>query len=463
MLEEKVAALLNRLSFQLEDKKLVVGVSGGPDSLALLHFLWMQREKKNLSIVAAHVDHMFRGQESFEDALFVKDYCEQKEIPFEMKRINVPEIIEKTKTNSQVASRQARYEFFEGIMEKYNYDYLALGHHGDDQVETILMRLTRGSRGAARAGIPFTRPFGNGYIIRPFLSLTKAELTEYCQKQNLEPRIDPSNKKNIYSRNRFRSEVLPFLKAENQNVHEHFQRFSEDIQNDEILLQELTVQRMNKVMKMGVGNKITIDINMFLEMPIPLQRRGIQLILNYLYNVIPMSLSALHIDDVLSLIRHQHPSGTLDFPAGLKVIRSYSQLSFQFEVKASTPYSFILRGPGEITLPNGANIRLDVIDEKENIEIKGYYALFPADKIELPIEIRTRKNGDRMSPKGMTGTKKLKDIFIDSKVPIQDRDSWPVITDKNGWILWLPGIKKSAIEGINHSTSQYLLLTYNKQ
>jgi tRNA(Ile)-lysidine synthase len=462
MLEAKVAALLNRLSFQIENKKMVVGVSGGPDSLALLHFLWMQREKKNLSIVVAHVDHMFRGQESFEDALFVKEYCEQREIPFEMERINVPEIIQKTKKNSQAASRQARYGFFEEIMKKYNYDFLALGHHGDDQVETILMRLTRGSAGAARAGIPFTRPFANGFIFRPFLSLTKAELVEYCQKQNLVPRIDPSNKKNIYSRNRFRNEILPFLKAENQHVHEHFQRFSEDIRNDEILLQELTVQRMNKVMKMGDGNKVTIDIIPFLEVPIPLQRRGIQLILNYLYKVIPVSLSALHIDDILSLIRHHHPSGTLDLPNELKVIRSYSQLSFQFEVKASTPYSFELREPGVIKLPNGASIRMDVIDDKDTIETKGYYALFPADKINLPIEIRTRKIGDRMNPKGMTGTKKLKDIFIDSKVPIQDRDSWPVITDKNGWILWLPGIKKSAIEGINHSTSQYILLTYNK-
>jgi tRNA(Ile)-lysidine synthase len=276
------------------------------------------------------------------------------------------------------------------------------------------------------------------------------------------PRIDPSNKKNIYSRNRFRNEVLPFLKGENQNVHEHFQRFSEDVQNDEILLQELTVQRMNKVMKMREKNKITIDITPFLEVPIPLQRRGIQLILNYLYKVIPVSLSALHIDQVLSLVRHYHPSGKLDLPGGLKVIRSYSLLSFQFEVIEGSPYSFILSEPGIAELPNGASIRMDIIDETNNIDTKGNYALFPADKIKLPIEIRTRKIGDRMDLKGMSGTKKLKDIFIDSKIPIQDRDTWPVITDKNGWIIWLPGIKKSAIEGVNHSTSQYILLTYHK-
>lgn len=462
MLEAKVAALLERLSFQIENKKIVVGVSGGPDSLALLHYLWEQKERKNLSIVVAHVDHMFRGQESFEDALFVKNYCEQKGIPFEMAQINVPEIIKKTNKNSQVASRQARYEFFERVMDKYGYHYLALGHHGDDQVETILMRLTRGSSSGARAGIPFKRPFGNGFIFRPFLSLTKEELAEYCQKENLVPRIDPSNKKSIYSRNRFRSEVLPFLKTENQHVHEHFQRFSEEVQNDENLLQELTVQRMNKVMKMKEKNKITIDIIPFLEMPNSLQRRGIQLILNYLYKVIPLSLSALHIDHVLSLIRHQHPSGTLDLPNSLKVIRSYSLLYFQFEVKENLPYSFKLMEPGEIVLPNGSRIKMDIIDDKKNNEPDGYYALFPADEIQLPIEIRTRKMGDRMNPKGMSGTKKLKDIFIDSKIPIHDREAWPVITDKNGCILWLPGIKKSASEGINHSTSQYILLTYQK-
>jgi tRNA(Ile)-lysidine synthase len=306
------------------------------------------------------------------------------------------------------------------------------------------------------------RPFGNGYIFRPFLSLTKAELTEYCQKQNLVPRIDPSNKKSIYSRNRFRNEVLPFLKAENQHVHEHFQRFSEELQNDEMLLQELTVQRMNKVMKKREKNEITIDIIPFLEMPISLQRRGIQLILSYLYKVIPVSLSALHINHVLSLIRHHHPSGTLDFPNGLKVIRSYSLLYFQFEVSESHTYFLEMMEPGEIELPNGASIKMDVIDDKKNVETIGFYALFPADKIKLPIQIRTRKKGDRMNLKGMSGSKKLKDIFIDSKIPIQDRDAWPVITDKDGCILWLPGIKKSAFEGINHSTSQHILLTYHK-
>ncbi len=147
MFEEKVAAFLNRHSFTLKDKQMVIGVSGGPDSLALLHYLWRQRVKENLSIVVAHVDHMFRGQESLEDALFVKSFCEQYTIPFEMDRINVPELIEQTKKSSQTAARDARYDFYATVMEKYQFPYLALGHHGDDQIETVLMRLTRGSSG----------------------------------------------------------------------------------------------------------------------------------------------------------------------------------------------------------------------------------------------------------------------------------------------------------------------------
>ncbi|MCM2535566.1 tRNA lysidine(34) synthetase TilS [Neobacillus pocheonensis] len=376
----------------------------------------------NLSIVVAHVDHMFRGQESFEDAMFVKDYCEQYTIPFEMTRINVPELIEQTGKSSQTTAREARYEFYAKIMNKYHYSYLALGHHGDDQMETMLMRITRGSSGKSRAGIPFTRPFHNGTIFRPFLNLTKGEIEAYCKKYQLKPRLDPSNEKSIYSRNRFRKEVLPFLKHENRHVHEHFQRFSEELQSDESFLQELTVQQLNTVMTKREKSEIIIDINRLLSMPIPLQRRGIQLILEYLYKEKPGSLSAIHIDQILSLMVSPQPSGKLDLPNGLKIIRSYLQMSFQFELANEHTYLFEVREPGTIELPYGGRVGMDLID-REYVGTNGYYALFNAENIKLPLTIRTRKIGDRMTLKGMLGSKKLKDIFIDSKVPIQARET----------------------------------------
>jgi tRNA(Ile)-lysidine synthase len=461
MLETKVKAFLQHQAFSLASKKIVIGVSGGPDSLALLHYLLAEKETQRLSLAVAHVDHMFRGQESYEDAMFVKEFCEQSAIPFEMTRVNVSEIMGSSGKSSQIAAREVRYEFFLKIMEKYEYPFLALAHHGDDQIETMLMRFTRGSTGVARVGIPFSRPFEKGTIFRPFLGLERADVLDYCQRHNLSPRIDPSNEKSIYSRNRFRKEVIPFLKKENPHVHEHFQRFSDELKSDEIFLQELTVQRMNTVMTKKEESIITIDINRFLEVPLPLQRRGIQLILNYLYKEKPASLSAVHIDQVFFLIHHPQPSGHFDFPNGLNVTRSYHTLSFQFQPIEAESYRIEMTEPGVISLPDGGGIRCEYITG-EIPAANSCTALFSVNRIKWPIIIRSRKIGDRMTIKGMQGSKKLKAIFIDQKVPVQERNKWPVLTDKEECIIWLPGLTKSSFEGIDYTAKQYILFTYQK-
>ncbi|WP_251554329.1 tRNA lysidine(34) synthetase TilS [Neobacillus muris] len=462
MLEAKVKAFLRRHLFTLENGKVAVGVSGGPDSLALLHYLAKQREKWNLTIVAAHVDHMFRGQESYEDALFVKNFCAEYGVPFEMAQVNVPQIMEADGKSAETAAREVRYQFYKQVMEKHHCSYLALGHHGDDQMETVLMRLTRGSSGMARAGIPFSRPFAGGLLFRPFLCLTKTEIEEYCRRHYLKPRIDPSNLESVYTRNRFRHQAIPFLKKENPHVHEHFQRFSEELQADEKYLQELTVQQMNTVMKNRDEQQIAIDIESFSTMPLPLQRRGIQLILNYLYKESAGDLSAVHIDDVFYLIRHGGPSGRLDFPKGLRVTRSYNELNFQFLTQGSEEYYFEIAGPGSVALPNGFSITI-TMGTQVRPGIHTNTALFDADHVKWPLIVRTRKKGDRMTLKGMKGSKKLKDIFIDQKVPLHDRDTWPVITDRDGCILWLPGLKKSSYEGVETTSQPYIHLTYEKE
>jgi tRNA(Ile)-lysidine synthase len=291
--------------------------------------------------------------------------------------------------------------------------------------------------------------------------LERADIQEYCQKHNLSPRIDPSNEKGIYIRNRFRKEVIPFLKKENRHAHEQFQRFSEELVSDETFLQELTLQRMNTAMTKKEEGNITIDINSFLEMPLPLQRRGIHLILNYLYKEKPASLSAVHIDQVFFIIHHPQPSGQLDFPNGLKVLRSYHSLSFQLQPRKVETYHFEMTEPGKILLPNGGEIRSEYV-EGEIPVANSYTALFNTSSIKWPIIIRSRKIGDRMTMKGMQGSKKLKGIFIDQKVPVQDRNLWPVLTDKEGCIIWLPGLKKSFFEGIDLVAKQYILFTYQK-
>ncbi len=461
MFEDQVTNYLQRKNVTLEGKKILVGVSGGPDSLALLHFLWTKAEEWKITVYAGHVDHMFRGEESLKEAEFVKLFCEERKIPFAWKQINLPAFIEKTGKNSQTASRECRYAFYEEVMKENDISYLALGHHGDDQIETILMRLTRGSSGKARAGIPFTRIFGTGEIIRPFLCLEREDIEEYCTIHNLNPRRDPSNEKETYSRNRYRKHVVPFLKKENIHAARHFQRFSEELAEDEAYLMKQAEEILSFILTQKGEAEVVVDINRFLSIAIPLQRRCIQLILNYLYDEMPISLSALHTEQIFVLLKSPHSSGNIDLPNGLKVKKSYDFLHFQLNFSPTKSFYYELSKMGELLLPNGYNIKVEYINGEHHTD--SHCILLDASTISFPLIIRTRRDGDRIRLKGMNGKKKVSRIFIDEKIPIHERESWPIITDSNGDILWIPGLKKSIYSHSNTNSGSNLLITYKKQ
>jgi tRNA(Ile)-lysidine synthase len=460
---EKVRAFIEKHQLLEKRSTVVVGVSGGPDSLALLHFFWTMKEQLDLTIIAAHVDHMFRGKQSEEDMHFVKHFCEKFGIICEAIQVNVQEHMNRFQLGAQEAARECRYRFFDQVMRKYNAHYLALAHHGDDQIETILMRLVRGSLPRGYAGIPIKRPFSTGYIIRPFLCIDREEIERYCRIYQLEPRRDPSNDKDDYTRNRFRHHVLPFLKKENIHVHEHFQRFSEMMSEDEAFLEELTIQAMNNVIKKQ-QDCVEIEIPPFLAMPKPLQRRGIQLILNYLYRNIPSSLSSVHINNALFFLNRQHPSGVLHFPNGLKLIRKYHIGLFTFDSneKEVDAYNFEMNIPGTLHLPNGF-VMISEFWGQYPKERHHHLFIVDPDLISLPLRVRTRKAGDRMEMKGMRGTKKISRIFIDEKVPLNERNLWPIVEDAQGRIIWLPGLKKSVYEATDVTKNRYIVLHYKKQ
>lgn len=444
MLKKKVLDMIHKYNLIQKNSKLLVGVSGGPDSLVLLHFLRHIQAMWDFDLVVAHVDHMFRGEQSYEDYLFVEQICGKWGIPFEGKRIDVPAYIKETGESSEQAARKLRYAFFAELMKKQECTTLVLGHHGDDQVETMLMRMTRGATGKARAGIPIKRTFENGWIVRPLLAVTKEEINEYAAEHQLEPRLDPTNEEDIYVRNRFRHYVLPFLKQENPLVHEQFQRFSEEIYEDEDFFQELVARKMNEVWIEKTKEYAIISTDSVLVMPKPLQRRTIQLILNYLYLERPSSLSALHIHQLLTLFLNPQPSAELHLPGGLIAEKSYSTCIFRFSTYENQEYTLSLQIPGDTFLPNGYAIKAQYIEEVLDSGNDSF--IFSASSVALPLTVRTRKNGDRMRIKGLNGTKKLKDIFINEKVPMRERNGWPVVVDQTGQIIWLPGLKKSYIE-----------------
>lgn len=459
-----VSAFIQKHHLLPEDSKVVIGVSGGADSISLMHYLISIRKEKRLELVVAHVDHMFRGKQSEEDLLFVKAECEKRNILFEASRIDVKAFQKENKWSAQVAARKCRYSFYEEVMAKHSADFLALGHHGDDQVETMLMRMGRGSSINGYAGILPKRPFGNGWIIRPLLSVTKEEVLEYVQRNGLSYRHDPSNDEDAYRRNRIRHHVLPLLKEEFPALNEKFQSFSEHLQEDNFYLEELTEKEWNKVIKTKNESRVVIRRKPLLLMAKPLQRRGFQLILNYLYNnEIPPSLSSIHIDNLLSLLESEHPSGMLHFPNYLKVTRSYNDCTLSFENERAIPFRAMIEVPGKITLPTDDVIISEVWTHyKHAVHVEKNQAILDLSKVAFPLHVRSRLNGDRMKLKGTQGSKKLKSIFIEAKIPIEKRDSWPIIVDANETVLWVPMLKRSSFEATEETVGPVLVLTFKQ-
>lgn len=461
--ESKVGAFIDKHKLLEKGDYVLAAVSGGPDSLALLHYLLAKRDVYGISVAAGHVDHMLRGGESLEDLRFVERFCHKAGIPFEAVSIDIKEKMRLEGTGMQETARKHRYHFLKQAMAKLGANKLAFGHHGDDQIETILMRLVRSGSGKSRAGIPVSRLFGSGEIIRPFLGVTKLEIEEYCQENGLKPRLDPSNDTPSYTRNRIRLEVLPALRRENSQVHEHFQRFSEETAEDDLFLEECARSEMNKLLDKG-EEELMMEIRPFLAMPSPLQRRGIHLILNYLYKHNTSALTATHTDMIQRLLRSGHPSGTLDLPSGLRVSRSYDICRFSFrEPPQPGSFQYELDVDDQILLPNGTVIQL----QKGTADLQQMQEdalLLDPENTQLPIIVRTREAGDRIQAKGLNGTKKVKDIFIDMKVPLPDRETWPIITDQTGKLLWIPGLKKSCYDIPPAFGHTYYILRYrNKQ
>ncbi|MFD1706507.1 tRNA lysidine(34) synthetase TilS [Siminovitchia sediminis] len=435
---------------------VVAAVSGGPDSMAMLDFLVKRQDMYGIRLAVAHVDHMLRGEESVQDLEYVRSYCDHYGLELKAASIDVKQKMKLEQTGMQETARKYRYRFFASVMEELGANKLAVAQHADDQMETILMRLTRGSSGKARAGMPPLRAFARGKLIRPLLGVTKDEINDYCTFHQLHPRMDPSNEKPAYTRNRFRMDVLPVLKRENQQVHEHFQRFSEDLLEDEAYLEALAEREIRTISRFG-EKEVHLDIPSFLQMPLPLQRRGIHLILSYLYQKKIPCVTSGHVQLVGKLLNGENPSGRLDLPLGLHVVRSYRNCIFTFvSMNQETGYTFELRPGQNILLPDGGKIGLKINNELPSAG--GDYIILHQNEVKLPLIVRTRRPGDRIKVKGMNGRKKVKDLFIDEKISRSRRDSWPIITDQEGQILWIPGLKKSVYDiGPQCHGHQYIL------
>lgn len=409
--------------------KIVVGCSTGPDSMALVDMLLKVREKYDLSIIIAHVNHNVR-KESYEEAEFIKQYCSDNHLLFESMVIE-----EYGDDNFHNEARNIRYNFFENVVHKYDANYLMTAHHGDDLIETILMRIVRGSNLCGYSGFKSYIDMGTYIIARPLLAYTKKQLEEYDIENNVKYYIDSSNDKDKYTRNRYRKYVLPFLKQEDKDVHEKFIKYSNTLSDACKFIDKVRDRAIKRVL---VDEKIEID--KFLEEDEYIQKEILYYLLSEFYQDDLILVGDKHIDLILSVINNNRANSSINLPDGVIAKKEYNYFELVRETEVISNYE--IQFDSYAMLPNNHIIeKVDYCDDNSNNICR-----LDSSEIVLPLIVRTRKVGDRICVKGLNGSKKVKDIFIDKKISLANRDSWPIVLDSTGKVVWIPGIKKSKFD-----------------
>ena len=463
MLTAEVDRYINKHHLIQPDSKVMVGVSGGPDSMALLHYLLVKRKTYRLDLVAVIIEHGLRGEESKQDRDYVQAFCQKNNIAFDTKSIDVNRYKEKYKLGTQVAARTLRYQAFDELMKKHQSDYLALAHHADDQVETVYMRLTRGTQLEGLQGMSHSRAFSTGKIIRPFLSITKEMIEHYCQENNIIPRLDPSNEEDTYTRNYFRLHVLPLLRKKNPNLTDTILHMTEKIADDSHYLTEQAKKASEKVLHFSKKpKKVTTQITALKSYPLALQRRLFHLILDYLYETLPESLNYRHENQFVELINSDRANASIDLPAELQMKKAYQSLIFCFKQDEKEAYQYPLTVPGQTILTDPSlSITTELVEKKERLPQNNSTYYLPIKQGEIPsLTVRTRLPGDRIYLAHINGRKKVKSIFIDKKIPLDKRDHWPILVRDQEEVLWIIGLEKS--DQIKQK-DQYLKITYHKE
>lgn len=408
---------------------VVVGCSGGPDSMALLHLLLKIKKEMDIAIICCHVNHNVR-KESITEMEFLRKYCLNHGVEFEAMTIK-----NYGDDNFHNEARTIRYTFFNDIVKKYNAKYLMTAHHGDDLMETILMRIVRGSTLKGYSGFSKIVKMKNYSIVRPLINVTKEEIAEYDKKEKIPYVIDSSNVKDKYTRNRYRKVALPFLKNEDPLVHQKFLKFS----NTLLEYNDYIDKEMSKIIKKVYSQKC-LNIEEFLKLEKIFQNKVIYLMLEDIYQDDLFLISDVHVDLILKLINSRKANSYIYLPNNIKIIKSYDTLNVIKETEESINYDIEI--DEYVALPNGKFIKF-VEESKIN---DNFICRLNSKDVSIPLHVRTRKNGDKMVVKGMMGHKKLNDIFINSKIPMHERDMWPVVVDSNETIVWLPGLKKSNLD-----------------
>ena len=458
--------------FTLSDRVLVA-VSGGPDSLCLLHVLWAARAARGLGAVeAAHLDHGLRGEEAAAEAKWVSAWCEERGIPCHVGLADVAGLAAERKTSKQEAARAARYQFLAAVAAEIGADKVATAHTQDDQVETVLMNVLRGTGLDGLRGIPARR----GLYVRPLLDVSRAEIEDYCAAHGLEPRRDPSNlSPDNYTRNRVRLELLPMLARDyNPAVADALLRLSEIAGRDLDYLQTQADAALAAVIVSADQERQVLDHTALRRLHPALLRRVLRTAIANLRGTVA-GITHHHIE-VLAEVIERYRLGTF----GMMIPAPFCRIQINPTIAPTVVlmlnshplpphdlphdlFAFPLQVPGEVLLPElGWRIKasLEEGDFEEGKASDDYRVVLDADALDFAsLVVRTWQSGDKIAPSGMNGHhKKVGNLFTDAKVPHAERRRTLIILDAQG-IVWVVGHCLAERVKVTPDTRRRLFLT----
>jgi tRNA(Ile)-lysidine synthase len=435
---------------------IIVAVSGGPDSVCLLHLLHDLKDELKIGFVVAHYEHGLRPDEDESETTFVGRLAAAMNLPYETDKAVA---LNKAETASiEEKARDARYAFLEEVMEKRCAQKIAVGHNLNDQAETVIMRLLRGSSLPGLAGIP---PYRDHKIIRPLIEIQRGEILSYLSSRDLSFVLDSSNLETRYLRNEIRLKLMPLLRTYQPRLIEHLGQLAEDLRDENRYLEQQVEDWVLRNADFSPNGDVIIPVSAFVRLPRPVRNRVTRQILKKVKKNL-RRIDRVHILGVYNLAKGTKPQSALWLPEGFTIKKRYDRLIFSGGLEErSDDFYYLLDGPGTTHIREiDRSISLFELKPEtvSNMEESPWISYFDADKLNYPLIVRNFKPGDRFVPLGMTGHKKVKDFFVDLKIPFEMRRSTPLLLTGD-ILIWICGYRTDERYKVTPDTKKILKAT----
>ena len=440
--------------------RVIVAVSGGADSVCLLDILFTLKEILGLTLMVAHFDHGLRPDEDEYETDFVKSLAASFDCNFVTKK--AARSLKPGNASLEEKARDVRYRFLNEIKERLSAQKIATGHNLNDQAETVLMRLLRGSGPSGLSGIP---PVRDTHIIRPLIEVTRNEIESYLSSKGLSHITDSSNSETRHLRNKIRLNLLPQLEKYQPKIVEILGRTAGIMRKENTWLEAKATRWVKKWAEKGLNDEIVLPLSRFKGLPEPLKNHVLRQALKTTAGSL-RRISLRNIDAIKRVAEGSKPQAEVTLPNILAVKREYDSLIFlKSKPETPKPFCYIIEKPGAFDLETlGCTMKLEEVERKilAKLTTAPWTACLDADLIIYPLMLRNFRPGDRFVPLGMTGHKKLKSLFIDMKIPSHVREQIPILTQENEPI-WVCGLRIDDRFKVTSTTKRVLKITFDAQ